>query len=74
MIYLESVYIFRILYKPYLLLLLVSLSRLYLSLIHICNADIEYLEANLRVNVPCDIPIDVPDKGDFHFHRSPAVL
>ncbi len=34
------------------------------------NADIEYLEANLRVNVPCDIPIDVPDKGDFHFHNN----
>lgn len=34
------------------------------------NADIEYLEANLRVNVPCDIPIDVPDKGDFRFHNN----
>ena len=34
------------------------------------NADIEYLEANLRVNIPCDIPIDVPDKGDFHFHNN----
>ena len=34
------------------------------------NADIEYLEANLRVNVPCNIPIDVPDKGDFHFHNN----
>lgn len=34
------------------------------------NADIEYLEANLRVNVPCDIPIDVPDKGDFRFHSN----
>ena len=34
------------------------------------NADIEYLEANLRVNAPCDIPIDVPDKGDFRFHNN----
>ena len=30
----------------------------------------EYLEANLRVNAPCDIPIDVPDKGDFRFHNN----
>ena len=34
------------------------------------NADIEYLEANLRVNAQCDIPIDVPDKGDFRFHNN----
>ena len=36
----------------------------------LCNADIEYLEANLRVNAQCDIPIDVPDKGDFRFHNN----
>jgi len=34
------------------------------------NADIEYLEANLRVSAQCDIPIDVPDKGDFRFHNN----
>lgn len=34
------------------------------------NANIEYLKANLRVNAPCDIPIDVPDKGDFRFHNN----
>lgn len=32
------------------------------------NATLEYLKLNLRDNIPSQIPIDVPDKGDFHFH------
>ena len=28
------------------------------------------LKANLRVSAQCDIPIDVPDKGDFRFHNN----
>lgn len=32
------------------------------------NATVEYLEANLRDTVPCHIKIDVPEKGDYHFH------
>lgn len=32
------------------------------------NATIEYLKLNLRDNISSQIPIDVPDKGDFHFH------
>lgn len=34
------------------------------------NATVEYLEANLRDTVPCHIKIDVPDKGDYHFHSN----
>ena len=32
------------------------------------NATLEYLRLNLRDNVPSQIPIDVPDKGDYRFH------
>ena len=32
------------------------------------NATLEYLKLNLRDNVPSQIPIDVPDKGDYRFH------
>ena len=32
------------------------------------NATIEYLKLNLRDNVSSQIPIDVPDKGDYRFH------
>ena len=32
------------------------------------NATLEYLKLNLRDNVSSQIPIDVPDKGDFRFH------
>lgn len=32
------------------------------------NATTEYLRLNLRDTVTSQIPIDVPDKGDFHFH------
>lgn len=32
------------------------------------NATPEYLRLNLRDNVTSQIPIDVPDKGDFRFH------
>lgn len=32
------------------------------------SATIPYLEANLRDSIPCHIKIDVPDKGDYHFH------
>ena len=34
------------------------------------NATLEYLRLNLRDNVPSQIPIDVPDKGDYRFHLS----
>lgn len=33
------------------------------------SATIPYLEANLRDRIPCHIKIDVPDKGDYHFHN-----
>ena len=32
------------------------------------NATLEYLKLNLRDNVSSQIPIDVPDKGDYRFH------
>ena len=32
------------------------------------NATLEYLKLNLRDQVPSQIPIDVPDKGDYRFH------
>lgn len=32
------------------------------------NATLEYLRLNLRDNVPSQIPIDVPDIGDYRFH------
>lgn len=32
------------------------------------KATLEYLRLNLRDNVPSQIPIDVPDKGDYRFH------
>ena len=32
------------------------------------NATIEYLKLNLRDNVSSQIPIDVPDNGDYRFH------
>lgn len=32
------------------------------------NATLEYLRLNLRDTVTSQIPIDVPDKGDFRFH------
>ena len=32
------------------------------------NATHEYLRLNLRDHVTSQIPIDVPDKGDYHFH------
>ena len=32
------------------------------------NTTLEYLRLNLRDNVPSQIPIDVPDKGDYRFH------
>ncbi len=32
------------------------------------NATPEYLKLNLRDNVSSQIPIDVPDKGDYRFH------
>lgn len=32
------------------------------------EASLAYLEANLRDFVDCTIKIDVPDKGDYHFH------
>lgn len=34
----------------------------------LANATHEYLKLNLRDNVSSQIPIDVPEKGDFHFH------
>lgn len=32
------------------------------------NATIQYLQHNLRDNIPSQIPIDVPDPGDYRFH------
>lgn len=32
------------------------------------NATHEYLKLNLRDNIPSQIPIDPPDKGDYRFH------
>jgi hypothetical protein len=32
------------------------------------NASIEYLRLNLRDQVASQIPIDVPEKGDYRFH------
>ena len=34
----------------------------------LANATLEYLKLNLRDNVSSQIPIDVPDKGDYRFH------
>ena len=34
----------------------------------LANAILEYLKLNLRDNVSSQIPIDVPDKGDYRFH------
>lgn len=34
----------------------------------LAGATIQYLQRNLRDNIPSQIPIDVPDKGDFRFH------
>ena len=34
----------------------------------LANATLEYLKLNLRANVSSQIPIDVPDKGDYRFH------
>ena len=32
------------------------------------NASLEYLRLNLRDQVASQIPIDVPEKGDYRFH------
>lgn len=37
----------------------------------LCNAELAYIEANLRDPVPSHIIIDLPDKGDYHFHLQP---
>ena len=34
----------------------------------LANATLEYLKLNLRDNVSSQIPIDIPDKGDYRFH------
>lgn len=34
----------------------------------LANATPEYLRLNLRDNVASQIPIDIPNKGDFRFH------
>ena len=36
------------------------------------SASHEYLRLNLRDHIPSQIPIDVPDKGDYRFHLEAA--